>query len=162
MNPILGNRLRLIGAGLLVATFFAGAVAGVALQQTVLADETPQGQTLQPTRPDERDGTPRRDPYEGLGLTVDQRAQLNDVFARKKIQIQAFWKEHGPAMKEIRDSARVEVDRILTPEQRSILDERRDARRAHERAREQQPGKNGARDEQHKDGSKGWHDDELF
>jgi Spy/CpxP family protein refolding chaperone len=166
MSPIFGsgNRLRLIGAGLLVATFLAGTVAGMAVRQTLFADELPQGQQLErPRPPDGRRGDgQRRDPYEGLGLTAEQRAQLDDVFARRRLQIQSFWKEHGPLMEAIRDSARAEVDRIFTAEQRAILDQRREARQARERAREQQQGKDAQRDGQHSGSAKGWHDEELF
>jgi Spy/CpxP family protein refolding chaperone len=166
MSPIFGsgNRLRLIGAGLLVATFLAGTVAGMAARQTLFADEPPQGQQLErPRPPDARRGDgPRRDPYEGLGLTAEQRSQLDDVFARRRIQIQAFWKEHGSLMEAIRDSARAEVDRIFTPEQRAILDERRELRRAKEREREQQQGRDGPHDGQRSGSAKGWHDEELF
>ncbi|MGH7553283.1 MAG: hypothetical protein ACREMQ_09700 [Longimicrobiales bacterium] len=163
MSPIFGsgNRLRLIGAGLLVATFLAGTVAGMAAR-TVFADEPSQVERLErPRSPDGR-RSPRPDPYEGLGVTAEQRARIDTLFAQRRVQITAFWKEYGPLLEAIRDSTRAEVDRIFTTEQRAILDQRREARQARERAREQQQGKDGQRDGQHSGSAKGWHDEELF
>jgi Spy/CpxP family protein refolding chaperone len=127
-NPGLGSRTRLIGAGLLVATFLAGALAGTAVQ-VVLANETP-AQKEERGRPHDCDRGPRPSPFQGLGLTSDQESRIDAVLENRKVQLDVFWKQHGPRMRAITDSTRAEIQSILTPEQRSEMDRRREKRRA--------------------------------
>ena len=138
MSPVFGpgQRLRALGAAILVATFVAGGVAGAALHQAVFADELP---SQQPTGRD-RDGErrPRRDPYEGLGLSTEQRAAIDSIVAAGRVQVDAFYKEYGPILESIRDSTRARIDRIFTPEQRAELERRRDLRRQRYREQQQQ------------------------
>jgi Spy/CpxP family protein refolding chaperone len=114
----------------------AGAVAGVALQQTVFADEPPPPQQTRDRDGDER--RPRRDPYEGLNLSPEQRADIDSIIGDGRSQVEAFWREHGPVLEAIRDSTRGRIDRIFTPEQRAELDRRRAERRERERQRDLQ------------------------
>ena len=63
MSPVFGpgQKLRVIGAAMLVATFIAGGVVGAALHQTVFADQAPAQQPVDRTRDGER-RQQRRDP----------------------------------------------------------------------------------------------------
>lgn len=137
MSPVFGpgQKLRVIGAAMLVATFVAGGVVGAALHQTVFADQPPAQQPVDRTRDGER-RQQRRDPYEGLGLSVEQRAAIDSVVARGRLEVDAFNKQYGPILEAIRDSTREAIDRIFTPEQRAELERRRELRR--QRYREQQ------------------------
>lgn len=142
-----GSRLRLIGATLLVVTFLAGALAGAAFHQVLLARETAPTRVDRPDRHDHRDG--RHSPWEGLGLTPEQQARIDAVLERRKRELDAFWEEHGPQMRAVYDSTRAEIQVILSPEQRAELDRRREERRARERERDERE-KN-----QHKQGNPG-------
>jgi Spy/CpxP family protein refolding chaperone len=141
MSPIFGpgQKLRAIGAAMLVATFVAGGVVGAAVQQTVLADETPRQQPAERGRDGDRRTAPqRRDPYEGLGVTAEQRAAIDSVVARGRLEVDAFNKQYGPILEAIRDSTRDAIDRIFTPEQRAELERRRELRRQRYREQQQQ------------------------
>ena len=39
---------------------------------------------------------------------------------RRRDEVDAFWKEHGPEMRAIMDSARAEIRTVLTPEQHQL------------------------------------------
>jgi hypothetical protein len=140
MSPIFGpsSRLRLVGVGLLVATFAAGGIVGAALRQTVLADPTPPRAAERERGTDRQQQRPRRDPYAGLGVTPEQRAQIDTVVMKGRTQVDAFWKQYGPVLEAIRDTTRAGIDRILTAEQRAEMDRRRQERREQERQRQQQ------------------------
>jgi len=60
-----------------------------------------------------------------LGLDSLQRARLDSVFARRRVQIDSFWKGPGQSLRAIMDSTREEVRSVLTPEQRARFDRRR-------------------------------------
>lgn len=61
---------------------------------------------------------------EDLGLDSVQRARVDSVFARRRVQIDSFWKGPGRALRAIMDSTRDEVRSVLTPEQRARFDRR--------------------------------------
>jgi len=61
---------------------------------------------------------------EELGLDSLQRARVDSVFARRRVQIDSFWNGPGRALRAIMDSTREEVRAVLTPEQRARFDRR--------------------------------------
>lgn len=61
---------------------------------------------------------------EDLGLDSLQRARVDSVFARRRVQIDSFWKGPGRSLRAIMDSTREEVRSVLTPEQRARFDRR--------------------------------------
>jgi hypothetical protein len=61
---------------------------------------------------------------EDLGLDSLQRVLVDSVFARRRVQIDSFWKGPGRALRAIMDSTRQEVRSVLTPEQRAKFDRR--------------------------------------
>jgi hypothetical protein len=61
---------------------------------------------------------------EELGLDSLQRARVDSVFARRRVQIDSFWKGPGRSLRAIMDSTRQEVRSVLTPEQRARFDRR--------------------------------------
>ena len=67
---------------------------------------------------------------------MEQRAAIDSVVARGRLEVDAFNKQYGPILEAIRDSTREAIDRIFTPEQRAELERRRELRR--QRYREQQ------------------------
>jgi hypothetical protein len=68
-----------------------------------------------------------RDRYFGeeLGLDSLQRKRVDSVFARRRVQIDSFWKGPGRSLRAIMDSTRQEVRSVLTPEQREKFERRR-------------------------------------
>ena len=138
LQPMSGSRLRLVGAGILIATFVAGALAGAALHQVAFAgDRVPAAAAqVEGDRGDRHDHErSRANFYRGLGLSPEQQTRMDAVFERRSEQLDRFWREIGrPHMKAISDSTRAEINGILTPEQRAELERRREARKARERA----------------------------
>ncbi len=61
---------------------------------------------------------------EELGLDSLQRARVDSVLARRRVQIDSFWKGPGHSLRAIMDSTREEVRAVLTPEQRARFDRR--------------------------------------
>jgi Spy/CpxP family protein refolding chaperone len=68
-----------------------------------------------------------RDRYfaQELGLDSLQRKRVDSVFARRRVQIDSFWKGPGRSLRAIIDSTRQEVRSVLTPEQRERFERRR-------------------------------------
>jgi hypothetical protein len=67
---------------------------------------------------------PERDHHfgEDLGLDSLERVRVDSIFARRRVQIDSFWKGPGRTLREIMDSTRQEVRAVLTPEQRARFD----------------------------------------
>ena len=61
---------------------------------------------------------------EELGLDSLQRARVDSVFARRRVQVDSFWNGPGRPLRAIMDSTRQEVRSVLTPEQRVKFDRR--------------------------------------
>jgi hypothetical protein len=62
---------------------------------------------------------------EDLGLDAAQRAHVDSIFARRRVEIDSFWKGPGKSLRAIMDSTRQDVRNVLTPEQRARFDKRR-------------------------------------
>jgi hypothetical protein len=66
---------------------------------------------------------------EDLGLDSLTRARVDSIFARRRVQVDSFWKGPGRSLRAIMDSTRDEVRSVLTPEQRERFDRRHKERR---------------------------------
>jgi hypothetical protein len=66
---------------------------------------------------------------EELGMDSLERVRVDSIFARRRVQIDGFWKGPGKALRSIMDSTREEVRAVLTPEQRARFDRRHMERR---------------------------------
>lgn len=139
------SRTRLLGVTVLVAVFAAGGLTGAVVQRTALADDT-QPRAQQKRAPSL---------FEKLQLTQEQQTQVCAFLKSSKAQMAPHeqatvkvWKEHEPAMRAIYESTRVQIDSVLTPEQRSIAAQFRaerqkfmEARKLQERSQKQSDGK---------------------
>lgn len=103
---VTSRQARWTGMIVLLITFVAGGLVGAATVHVVEADEV---------------RTPRRergpDLFDRLNLTPAQQAQVDSIMERRRQEVDAFWKQHGPTMRAIYDSTRVEIRGLLTPEQ---------------------------------------------
>ena len=78
----------------------------------------------------------RKAMYDDLGLADGQRRALDSVFDARNCQYDAIVRPIQPAVDSLRLATRAQMDRILTPEQRSHLEQRRrddDAKKDEER-----------------------------
>ncbi len=66
---------------------------------------------------------------EELGMDSLQRMRVDSIFARRRVEIDSFWKGPGKSLRAIMDSTREEVRQVLTPEQRARFDRRHMERR---------------------------------
>jgi hypothetical protein len=66
---------------------------------------------------------------EELGMDSLERTRVDSIFARRRVQIDSFWKGPGKSLRSIMDSTREEVRAVLTPEQRAKFDRRHMERR---------------------------------
>lgn len=66
---------------------------------------------------------------EELGMDSLERVRVDSIFARRRVQIDGFWKGPGKSLRSIMDSTREEVRAVLTPEQRARFDRRHMERR---------------------------------
>jgi Spy/CpxP family protein refolding chaperone len=114
---VTAKQARWTGMVLLLITFAAGGLVGAATLHVVEADEvaTPQRER-------------RPDLFERLDLTPEQQAQVDAIMERRRQEMDAFWREHGPTMRAIYDSTRMEVRAILTPEQVQLEEQFRSER----------------------------------
>jgi len=109
------RHVRLFTALLLVATFALGSLTGAAL--TLWA------------RSDLRHGPPPGPPPFGhlplheLGLSAEQRARVDAVFERHRAELDAILQEGFPKVRRVNDQIEAEVRELLSPEQRTRLDE---------------------------------------
>lgn len=120
---VTAKRARLMGLLVLAMMFAVGALTGAATMRVVAGDEIPSR--------GEREAGERPSLFERLNLTPEQRAEVDAIMERRRDEVDEFWKQHGPQMRAIMDSARAEIRTVLTPEQREIEEQFRAERRRH-------------------------------
>lgn len=115
------SRARVVA--LLLLTFSAGAAVGLAGSRMITT-----GETAETTR---RDG-PRFaiERYaDELGLTDAQREQIAPILERTRGELESIVSDVRPSFRQVYESARTEIETVLTPEQteryREILESRR-------------------------------------
>ncbi|MGD8700755.1 MAG: hypothetical protein PVJ43_15770 [Gemmatimonadales bacterium] len=117
------GRIRAQGITLLVVTFVAGALAGMAFerirapQPTFPAGGEPGLGMMRPFGPD------RLPPmFEELDLTAEQQAQIRDIIELSKPRTEELLDSMLPRLRAVTDSVRDEIHAVLTPEQAVKLD----------------------------------------
>lgn len=120
---VTAKRARVMGLVVLVVMFAIGALTGAATMRVASSDES---QAKARAESPERPGL-----FETLQLTDEQRVQVDAIMERRRAEVDAFWKEHGPQLRAITDSARAEMREVLTPEQRVLEEQFRAERRRH-------------------------------
>ncbi|HSJ14710.1 MAG TPA: hypothetical protein VK939_09845 [Longimicrobiales bacterium] len=122
------TRSRLLAGSVLVATFVAGAMVGGAALRLFARDDVPATMRAGEPRPE---GRRERRPsiFDELELSAAQRARIDSIVEQRRVQTAQFWEQHGPQMRAIVDSTRAEIDRVLTAEQRTRMEDWRAKRR---------------------------------
>jgi Spy/CpxP family protein refolding chaperone len=110
------GRSKWIAVAVLLATFLAGGMLGAATSRLLASDRAEQRSR--------QDGAERRDDRRGgrsifdrMNLTAEQQAAVDSIMAKRTRDMKTFWEQNGPSMRAIVDSARAEVERVLTPTQ---------------------------------------------
>ena len=119
------GRTRLIGFGLLVATFLVGALTGAAVDR-VLSAEEPNGKA----RAEREEGERRSYVIDRVDMSPEQRASIDAILERRSERMRAVWHEAEPRLDAITDSARADIMEVLTPEQRAQYEQKLEERRA--------------------------------
>jgi Spy/CpxP family protein refolding chaperone len=120
---VTAKRARMMGVVVLAIMFAIGALTGAATMRVTTGDES-RARTA-------ADSQKRPGLFETLQLTDEQRAQVDAIMERRRGEVDAFWKQHGPQLRAITDSARAEIRSVLTPEQRALEEQFRAERRKH-------------------------------
>lgn len=119
------ERARLLGYGLLAATFVAGALAGAAIDRAVVGADGP----TEKARDRDRNDRERSYIIDRVDMSESQRASIDSILERRVERMRAVWREAEPRLDAITDSARSEIMDVLTPEQqeryKSMLKQRR-------------------------------------
>ncbi len=108
-------RLRIQGAVLIIVIFVVGVLAGGAGERIRASCERPMGSFRQSGE------LPR--PFGRLGLTEEQQTEIFEIFEIFGPRADSILHELMPRLRAISDSIHDQVDEILTPEQREMLDE---------------------------------------
>ena len=80
--------------------------------------------------------------YEDIGITPEQRPVLDSLLDARNCRMDSVVKAFQPALDSIKAASRVQMDRLLTPDQHARLEARRKddaARHAAERKRQKPP-----------------------
>ena len=136
-SPRSRARIRLAAAAALVLIFVAGAAAGWGMS-TRMHEQTRRG------RPGS--GRPRGAMvayFERLHLRPEQKTAIDSIFARRRVEIDAFWRGPGQQLRAILDSTRADVRSVLDSAQRATYDSLPDPSRRGPGG----PGRPGGRDD---------------
>ena len=127
------SRVRVAAAAALLVTFAAGAALGVGGERWRAHQRLEQhGGSARSGR-----GGPMGDGFlRTLHLTTAQRASVDSILERRRVQLEQFWSGPGQQLRTIVDSTRNEIRAVLTPAQRTTYDSMVTERRQRERTRE--------------------------
>ena len=109
-------RIRLAAAAALLLIFVAGAAVGWGMSTRVHAQQ----------RRDRPNGNRPRGGmvayFERLHLRPEQKTAIDSIFARRRVEIDAFWRGPGQQLRAILDSTRADVRSVLDSAQRATYD----------------------------------------
>lgn len=132
------SRSKVRAAGLLLLVFAAGVAAGVAADRAWFVDSPPAAVGQGERGASGGDGEEGRSGEGGrhgkqekkdkprtvierfadeLGLTPDQRAQIETILSHHRESMKEMWSEVQPRFRSLVDSARTQIEGVLTPQQ---------------------------------------------
>ena len=109
-----------VAASVIVMSLLTGVFLGVAVDRRVFL---PHGQIFMRTRL-HGPGLPRRLASE-LGLSPAQSASVDSIMRHRMSQRDSLMAHTWPVMRQLLDSTRYDIERILTPEQRAKFEQLR-------------------------------------
>ncbi len=122
-----GGNLKAQGLLVILGATLIGVAGGVVIERA-RQSKTTQPEVAEGRRPPRdrfgpghRGGLPRQ--FEELQLTQEQREDIDSIFQAWEPRTRAAMREFLPRIKAFRDSVRIEVNSVLTAEQRVRLDE---------------------------------------
>lgn len=139
------GRTRLLGVGLLVATFLAGGIGGAAVERRTSVVSVPAAAPAevrgQGTGQDEgRQENRRTRLIDQVDLTPEQRAVIDSILHEGRENVDAYWKQWEPGYRALVDSTRAMVRAVMTPEQLTEYDRLRAEHRARARSEAEKDG----------------------
>lgn len=146
---ITGGRMRVLALVVLIVTFVAGALMGVAFERVLAAD--PPVRVERDARAD-RDGGKNRDddrsPFapdgpldQRLDLSAEQHARIDSLLARQRERYDSIMHSMRPVLRATYDSTNAAIRSVLTPEQQTEFEAYRQERREHIKRRYDRDGR---------------------
>ena len=111
-------RIRLAAAAALVLIFVAGSAVGWGMSTRMHGQARRGGARSGQGGP--RNGMVAY--FERLRLRPEQKVAVDSIFARRRVEIDAFWKGPGQQLRAILDSTRADVRAVLDSSQRVTYD----------------------------------------
>ena len=127
------GRLRLQGLAVLAVAILVGGAVGVTVERARAAAQAAEDAPRWMRGGPDRRGGPRpgfdrgeRLPgfFSELNLTTEQRDEIRDVFDAQRPFSDSVMRSAFDQIEAIRESVRAEINSILTPEQRTLLEDR--------------------------------------
>lgn len=110
------NRARTVGILLLAATFSVGALGGMAVEEAMGLDWF---DFL------DEDATPSEDRlFDGMALSADQRARIEQIRDRREDRLEAYWASRLPDIQRIVDQSYGEMRAVLAADRQAEFDRR--------------------------------------
>lgn len=126
---------------LLIATFAAGAAAGVAADRQI---RRPAEATVERGDPSSRERGYTIERFaDDLGLTTDQREAIAPILEDTRSRMRELSRRVRPEYRQIVDSARARIEAVLTPEQVTAYGELLERERRRERG-DERDGRDGS------------------
>ncbi|HEY2377960.1 MAG TPA: hypothetical protein VGH98_18445 [Gemmatimonadaceae bacterium] len=122
------RRTRVTGAAVIIVVFVSGALTGAAVEH--LGRDTRRERDVVGAVPTAsaienlkfgNTGVPLM--YEELGLSPEQRARIRGIVAARRPEVDSLLRDSWPRLRAVVDTVRLQVEQVLTPEQRTRLTE---------------------------------------
>ena len=115
------GRVRAKGISLLLITFVAGSLAGVALERVMAARRAPElGPGMGMMQPGMDVPFPRM--FRELDLTPEQMTEIREIMERSRPHTEEILQETLPRLRAVTDSVRGEIRAVLSAEQAAKMD----------------------------------------
>lgn len=129
------RRTRLLAVALLLATFAAGVLVGMASQQALSANEPASGEERRDRSRGHSLFGPEGRLTQRLGLTEAQRERIELILAADREKADSIFDEMKPRLRARYDSTTSAIRGVMTPEQQAEFDRYRQERRERHRNR---------------------------
>jgi hypothetical protein len=148
-------RMRWMAIALLLLTFLAGGLVGIAVDRVLVAEPTVRARATAESRgfgrpPGPQGAQPRARIFapggvmdERLGLSTEQQERIDSILVTDRREADAMLQQIGPRIQARYDSTTATILEVLTPEQRTVFERLRQEQRQQMRARMGPRGRRG-------------------